>query len=141
MGWVTERHKCTLGTLFEHVYDFVERDVDEANTIVSELPEHPKFDRANGNVGLKKRFYVSGWPIDSLAEGDQQRVTFELDKDKICIKYSRLETLDPPPNLELYKKWDWPRNTCSLDLNGDTLTPEEVSQKALEPLFFDRKRR
>ena len=116
----------------------VERDVNEANSLIPKAQGAQPFVIENSNGGLKKRFVVRGWPIGSLGDGDQRRFVFELheDKHKILINRAGPETLTKLPDLHLSKKWDRTRNRCSLEVNGETLIPEEVSHLALEPMFF-----
>ena len=136
MGWVTERHNCTLRMAFDEMHDFVAEDVKEANSLLPENRRSLPFKTVPGNGGLKRRFYVEGFPINGLPEGNKRTITFVLHEDEILIDRSGPETLSKLSNIIVKQKWDFPKSSCVLFVGGEQKSAQEISQLALEPLFF-----
>ena len=136
MGWVEDRAICTLEIAFDNIRDFVKRDVDEANSLLPEKRGNEPLRVLPGDGGIIKRFYVTGFSLNT-PEGDERTIIFELHNDEIFIDRSRRpETLPDLPNLIVKQKWDFSTSKCLLCIDGEIKSAQEISQIALEPLFF-----
>ena len=137
MGWVTERKNCTLEIAFDVMRDFVERDMEEAKKLISEGRRKDSFSVKPENHGVVKRFYVTAFPIGGDPDRDERTIKFELHGDKLFIDRSGgQDTLPKLSNLIVKQKWDFETSDCLLCLDGELKSAEEISQIALEPLFF-----
>ena len=137
MGWVTERKNCTLEIAFDAIRDFVKRDIEEARKLVPEEHRKSSFSVEPGNHGVIKRFYVTAFLIKGDPDRDERTVKFELHEDKIFIDRSRHpDTLPELPNLIVKQRWDFSTSKCLLCIDGELKSAEEISQIALEPMFF-----
>ena len=138
MGWVTERSKCTLEFAFDAIRDFVERDTEEAKKLIPEGQRETSFSVTLGNHGgIIKRFYVTAFLIDGDPDRDERTIKFELHKNKIVIDRSGGPDTHPVmPNMIVKQKWDIATSSCLLCINSEPKSALEISQLALEPLFF-----
>ena len=136
MGWVIERHRCTLDIAFAEIHDAVERDVAEANTLLSghRQTAHP-FLVENANAG--QRFLVKGFPIKRTEPSDEYKFWFTLTEDQILIKRTGTDTLPKLGDVTIKQRWDTRTASCLLVLGGTIIPPDEVSQVVLEPMFFE----
>jgi len=79
-------------------------------------------------------FVASGFPYGTGREEDRVTVKFVLNESDITISY--LSQNRKPPDLVVTQKWDALRATCVLRMNGEEWTNEQISQTAVDPLFF-----
>ena len=79
---------------------------------------------------LKERFIVKGWPIvtGNKKVKDEKVVIFELHDTKITIT----------PDIVITQKWNPDLRTCTLWLKDVERTKDQISQIALDPLFFKK---
>lgn len=136
MGWVTDRHRCTLDLAFAELRDVVEKDVDEANGLLPESRRQVGAFRVQGPNRPGTRFIVDGFPLNADPGSDAYKFWFELHDDRILIRRTGPQTLPELPDLMVTQKWDNESATCVLSLAGRQVTVETISQIALEPLFF-----
>ncbi len=136
MGWVTDRDNCTLKRAFDEIRDVVERDIAEANDLVAKRGLGATFVFTNGNGSVKQRFYAEGWPLNVVRGGDKRSIVFVLNDNHILIESSAPDTLQKIANIKATQKWDVSKASCSLCVGDNKVTAEEISQMALEPLFF-----
>ena len=135
MGWVTDRHRCTLHLAFEQLRDAVKTDIEEAVGLLT--PER----RNSFPFGFEDdpsgdRFIAHGNPIGEEGGGQRIRVAFGLFQDRIAIRLVGLGHDNFGPELTVRQKWDAESASCQLCLDGKLVTAAQVSQMALEPLFF-----
>ena len=138
MGWVTERHLCTLDLAFADIRDAIIADVNEANTRLSEDQRKTRgFHLDPGNNG-HRRFAVTGFPIERSIGSDKYTFIFELDKEQIRICRNGPQTLPKPqpPVIVVTQRWDFATASCILCKDGKAVSAQQVSQIALEPMFF-----
>ena len=136
MGWVRDRADCTLAVAFETIKDFVEQDMEEANNMSRERGLGNLFSIEKGPDGPERRFVVSGYTIDGPKGGEKRRIAFILGEDRILVNRTGPETLPAFSDLLIKQRWDFPSATCSLCVDGKPRSAHEISQLALEPLFF-----
>lgn len=136
MGWVTERHRCTLDMAFEDLRASVQSDVNEANSLSGEEPERFHFEPSNSSGD---RFLVTGFPLDRRRGGTPSKFVFQLDREakEIRISRNRPDTLGGSAgDIVVGQRWDIESASCKLCMNGRLVTVVQVSQAALEPMFF-----
>ena len=136
MGWVKDRHDCTLDLAFAELLDAVKADVEEANSLLPEYRKNAaKFVVSNGKK-LRKRFVVMGCPINRSPYSDQYKFLFELGDAQIHIERTGPDTLTKLEDMTITQKWDAATSSCLLFLDGKQVPVSEISQVALEPMFF-----
>ena len=142
MGWVTERSKCTLEIAFDDIRDCVETDLTEAKKLIPEGHRSSSFNIQTGNNhGIIKRFYVTAFPIGGDCNRDERTIKFESYKDRIFVDRSGgPKTLPDLSNIEIRQKWDFSTSSCVLCVGGERKSAEEISQLAMEPVFFEHSR-
>ena len=110
--------------------DYVERDVQQANELLRETKEaHDLFVIEEGN-SLITRFCVRGYPIGNDQNSNISEVEFQLRDDRISIKR------DEHSAKFVFLKWDVDSSTCKLLIDKKIRSADQISQIALEPLFF-----
>ena len=138
MGWVTERHRCTLHHAFAELIETAEADVSEANRLLPpDQREARPFHLDRGNNG-HKRFVVTGSPIKSDTYSDKYTFIFELHaaEDQIHIRRNGPDTLINLDDLMITQRWDTDTSSCILCMGGRKVTIAQISQIVLEPMFF-----
>ena len=129
-SWVRERHKSTVKMAFRNIRDYVESDVQQANELLPATKEaHNRFVIEDGN-SLITRFCVRGHPIGNGQNSNISEVEFQLKDDRIVIKR------DAHPAKFVFLKWDVDSSTCKLSIDKQIRSADQISQIALEPLFF-----
>lgn len=130
-SWVRERHKCTVKMALKNIRDYVERDVQQANELLCATKEaHDSFVIEERDNSVRIRFCVRGYPIDNGQNSNISEVEFREDDDRIVIKS------DHHCAKSVFLKWDVDSNTCKLLIDEQMRSADQVSQIALEPLFF-----
>ena len=133
VGWVTERHRCTLRMAFDQLHDVVKADVEEANGLLTPERQDRFPIEFNYNPG---RFDAHGHPIADQGGGPQIGVIFTLHADRITIvTWSELGKELRSEQI-LHQRWDTKSASCQLYLDEKSATISQISQIALEPLFF-----
>ena len=137
MGWVTDRFHCTLKGTFKSLKTAVTIDVNEANTLLPEAQQVPqRFACAPGDTEIV--FTVKGIPVSRSTSSDSYTFSFELHKDLIRICRDGPQPLPKPQPLVMVVKqrWNYATASCVLCMDGRQVSVEEISQIALEPMFF-----
>ena len=137
MGWVTERHKCTLDVAFRQLRDAVKRDVEEANNLLPERRRqmwgfHMEEDRSSQGT----RFLVRGFPISRLDSSDEYKFWFEMEKARIVVERTCPDTLPNVADFAVIQRWNGPSASCLLYIGNQQVSVDRISQLALEPMFF-----
>ena len=134
-NWIVERRKCRLDTAFGSIRDFVQCYVDAGNDMLSdEESQHPF--SLKGELSPRPKFVVSGVPFGASADVEMVSVHFVLNTNDITISYPQAGPNRDLPELVITQKWDPRKEACVLFLNGKKWTNQQVSQMAVEPLFF-----
>ena len=136
-SWLLKRKNCTLDMAFSEMLDLAEVYVKAAEGMGTDRGNKPTFVIEKGG-SIKRRFFVRGWPLGTNQTGDYMTVEFvlEAENNRIGIGYP-----DPPggrelPNLYVTQRWNAREVTCALCLENEEWTVEQITQKALDPLFF-----
>ena len=141
MGWVTERHRRTLDVTFRQLREAVERDVKEANNLLSEERKSAhSFVVSDENVG-PTQFLVRGFPIEYPAPsfGDkpaEYKFSFRMEGSAIEIERHGPSTLPDVEGFLVVQRWSPRETSCLLYIEGEEFSIDEISQIALEPMFF-----
>ena len=133
-NWIVERQKCRLETAFSCIRDFVQCYVDAANDMLSDQEKQHSFSLED-EPSPRPKFVVSGVPFGAKAE-ERVSVHFVLNKNDITIFYPQAGPNRDLPELVIKQKWDARKGTCVLSLNGKKWTSQQLSQMAVDPLFF-----
>ena len=86
--------------------------------------------------GPKRRFAVRGWPFGTSTPDDKVTVEFVLLEREIAVVYPNPPPDRNLPNLSITQRWDARKEICVLCLNGEEWTNRQISQMAVDPLFF-----
>ena len=124
-AWITERRKCTLDMAFMDFRDFAQCYVDAANGMLTDHERKFPF-AVQESTGPVKRFVVSGFPFGTTKPEDRVQIVFELHNEKIEIT----------PDRTVTQRWNPRTGTCVLRFEEEEWTAEQISQIALESLFF-----
>ena len=125
-SWVAKRATCDLTAVFEELSRVVERDVDEMNK-----QDH------DAKVVYQKCRALPG----TFSVGDEHTgTTVKFEKDRVNERI-KISTNVPNQPVNWYVGITWNAETLSCDLIvSDDLSHVfkvwQVSQKALEPMFF-----
>ena len=116
--WVKKRAECSLDLIYAALCQLVERDVEEMNAL-------PESQRQSRTFRLEKNT-DGDYPILRVlpSEGDSS-VFFQRKRDVIYIN-----------GKTVCVRWDNEIGSCRLALDDEQLEVWQVSQRALEPLFF-----
>ena len=76
--------------------------------------------------GPVRRFVVSGFPFGATKPVDRVEIGVTLYDDRIEIM----------PDLTVTQRWDTRTDTCLLQCKNEEWTAEQISQMALDRLFF-----
>lgn len=136
MGWVTDRHRCTLAIAWAELRDAIGRDVEEANGLLSAERRNCAPFQIEEKGRRVSEFVVTGHPIKADAYSPSYSIWFELADDQILISRTGPQTLPELPDLTVKQRWNAASGTCVLNLDGKEVDVEAISQIALEPVFF-----
>ena len=135
MGWVTERYRCTLDMAFEDLRAVVKGDVGEANGLSGDEPSRFRFEPSENS---RNRLLVTGLPLDRDRGGTRSKFVFALRGEEIHISRDRPDTLGGNAgNIVIGQRWDSETGSCRLFMDGRPVTVAQISQVALEPMFFE----
>ena len=120
--WVSKRAEWTTQIAFEALCTAVRRDVDDANSLPTELTDGAVFHLSRAAVrGLE--FVV----VRKDADGqDVAKVTFRRKGNSILVGN----------NLLLYPKWDYSSRSGKFVSEGEPYELGQICFMALESLFF-----
>ncbi len=134
-AWLTARKTCTLQTAFEDIRDFVDCYVKAANDMAASWEKRFPFEIEDGH-GVRDRFVVRGFPFGTTGKEDRVRVRFVLNDHDITVSYPEANPTRGLTELVVTQKWNARTETCMLWLNGEEWTNRQISQMAVDPLFF-----
>ena len=134
-AWLRERKKCTLATAFKDIRDYVECYVSAANEMSIGPEKNFPFEIENGS-GLKPRFVIRGFPFGSTRQEDRVTVEFVLNDHDITVSHCFSDPARELSEQVITQKWNPRTETCMLWLNGEEWTNQQISQMAVDPLFF-----
>jgi hypothetical protein len=123
--WVQARSKCSLNGVFDILGEVLDSDVKSANAL----------GRPNARFTFSReagKEFIVGRQIDvSSVQPSTYSVAFELTPDGISVKEVRPEKnlFSATPNFTL-------DGECLLAVNGEPMQLWQVSQMALEKVFF-----
>ena len=125
--WVTERHKCSLVTIFTHLSEVVDSDVKSA---IAKLEDGDNISMNRPSEG--KIVVVKSLGPRGSSQGDN--VVFERAANCIIVKKGGTNG----KQLFTAKPFLLQNGMCKLEVQGETEPLElwQVSRKALEDLFF-----
>ncbi len=110
----------------------MDKDVAERNGLEEKIDDDAEGSFVVKPAGVGQSFCVRG-PPKNKTFGQPRSVLFKLEDNKIKIGHPDTGTCDP---MVLTVEWNSPTNSCVLRLGDRQVTAEEISQMALEPLFF-----
>jgi len=119
MDWVTARSVCSLNRVFQTLYEVIDSDVKTANGL-----------RLQG-VGFHASFQHKKVVVTREENDDAVRaVVFELTPVSIVVREGKSKELfSAKPRLS-------DTGECMLEVDGQLYQLWQISQKALEDLFF-----
>ena len=131
-----------MNLIFHEIRDKVKSDIDKANEIFNQERKKCPFyiKPENGPEVRNGYFSANGFPIGEQFNPNADipyKVNFALEDNKINIT-----TMLNKKTFCITKKWDVFQEECLLYINIDEeensrgCTIEQISQLALEPLFF-----
>ena len=124
-AWLKARRNCTLGSAFRDLKDYAQCYIEAANAMQDCREKGHPFEIEEGN-GLRKRFIVRGFPFGATDRSDKVEIVLELHDKKITIT----------PDMSVTLRWNPRREICELWCRDEAWTAEQISQLALDPLFF-----
>ena len=133
--WIIERRKCTLDVAFDNIRDFVQCYVDASNAMLTDQEKKFPFSLEKC-VAPRPKFTAGGFPFGTKEAGDRVTVHFVLNEGNITVSYPQARPDRMLPPLVITQKWDARKGTCVLCLNGEEWTNQQISQMAVDPLFF-----
>ena len=122
-NWVTRRIACDLLFVLTAIKDRIRADASLMSTAdaTKRLGLEFEFSEDSGRVRVKR---TKG----GLEDGG---VIMALGDDTITISGT---SLSPP--LSVFPRWNEKKSRCEILVNGEDLSVEQISEKALAQLFF-----
>ena len=136
MGWVTDRHRCTLDLAFADLKDAIRTDVDEANKLLPESRREADPFLFDDKSHMGARFVVQGHPIRDHDRFSRYTFVFEKQENQLCIVRNRPDRLPKLGPLVVSQKWVVATASCALFMGDQQVSIAEISQRALESMFF-----
>ena len=135
--WLIKRRSCTLDAVFNDIRGSVEVYVNAANGMLADDEKQTPFEIEDKNYAVGgRRFFVRGWPFGMKNPGDKVTIEFVLEDNKIGIGYPNPPDDRELPNLYVNQRWDAREENRVLYVNEEEQTIEQITQEALDPLFF-----
>lgn len=123
--WALRRAACNLDAKFEALRSVVERDVGDMNGLTEEQRRGYTFSVEREDEGRYPSLTVR-----RMESGKEESVvSFMCMKNMIAIGGAG-------KSFEVVPRWNGETTSCDLYVDGERREVWEVSQKALEPLFF-----
>lgn len=129
-SWVSDRAKCTLDLAFRALAEIIDRDVDEANALPNDIRDDHSFQVERNGEGLQYRIQVRRVPPPNSYGYKTRSVIFE--KSERCIQVA-----GDHGGFKVLPMWNRETATCELQIEGVQHRVWQVSQRALDRLFFD----
>ena len=133
-NWVEERSKCDIDSKFDALCEIVQRDVEEMNKLSSEIRRRYKFSYKFEADGISPKLFVVRIPEDGGSTGRAQ-VIFEKIAQNQAIRthfHNRERRA-----LLFFPRWVQKNRKCLFYCDDKYFEVWEISQKVLEPLFFE----
>ena len=134
-NWVSDRAKCNVDLAFRALVGIIERDVAEANRLERSSLKGRRFEITRGDKGLE----VACRPPPNSVGITEPTVTFEKSSESIEVHCNGGNPFNPDPTLEfeVVPTWDKDSATCEFHIDNQPYKAWQISQRALETLFFD----
>ena len=129
-NWAKTQAECTFVQVFKQLCDQIERDVDHFNS----LPEDDRHGRCFS-------CHKADWGMSMFVQMECPRleeVVMIRDRhrsDVIEVVHNRFDH-DKSTELEVTHSWNSDSLTCDLMVDGEVLTPWQVSMRVLKDAFF-----
>ena len=133
--WLVERRKCTLDAAFSNIYAFVDCYVKASNDMQTDQEKGFPYSLQDWKTP-HRAFVVEGFPFGTGNAEDKVIVRFVLNNDNITISYDASPPGRELPDLVVTQKWNARKATCVLCMHGEEWTNQQISQMAVDPLFF-----
>ena len=133
--WLLKRRNCTLDMAFTEMREFVQTYVDAGNDMIADKKNVYLYQIEDVRV-INRRFVVRGFPFNAKNPSDNVTVEFLLTDDKIEIGYPNPPEARDLPNMYVTQRWNAREEACVLYLHEEEWTVQQISQTALDPLFF-----
>ncbi len=130
-GWVTERAYCTLDGQFEALAQVIKTDIEEVNSLPSE--------RRNGCLFVLKRREDEVSPFwVTRTEGNETNAVYfhKVSGENVIRVENTLLKRSLEEEFKITHRWDAENGCCELTVGNTPQTLEEISRRALSPLFF-----
>ena len=134
--WVTARASVDLTKVFYTLYQCVERDMNEWNSLY-ENEEFTPYIFVLGGSPEENEFQVISQRKPNAYGQNPRHVMFEQKENSIEVKTHK--DGQPKVALEIALKWDSESSSWSLWSKGKQIDLNKISQLALENLFFPPK--
>ena len=134
-AWLKARKACTLWTAFQDMRDYIESYVDAANDMATDRDKRFPFQIERGS-GIKQRLVLRGFPFGTSGSEDTVVVEIVLNNHNITVSYPKAHPDRDLRDMVITQKWNARTEKCMLWLNGEEWTNRQISQMALDPLFF-----
>ena len=135
VNWVAERSQCNVDMALSALAEIVKRDVAEANRLYdSEDPNARRFEIEHA----KDHFKVKRLAPPNSFGSPTPFILFQKN-DELIEVYSNSGNPFNEPVLEFKVKpvWDVDAGVCRLKADNETRESWQISQRALDSLFFD----
>ena len=129
-NWVADRAKCNLDLAFAALADVIKRDVEEANCLPQSHLRQYTFEVEINQEGTRERIQVRRFPPPRSSGFKTHAVTFEKSEHAIMVSGF------PEVKLHVRPRWNPETASCELIVDDQPRKPWQISQDALESLFF-----
>lgn len=133
--WVRDRGCCTLTATFASLHDVVKRDVEEANALPEDVRHDATFQFEVNGQGPMPRFSVTRTRVVSGYAPQVVTVLFTQGRSEIVVESTATRPAVEP--FQVIPSWNARANQCELRVKDESVELWQVSQRALERLFFD----
>ena len=132
-NWVSDQAKCTVDLAFRALAEIIDRDVKEANALSDDIRQGYTFSIERNGEGLRYRIQVSSVVPPHSRGYKTTSVLFEKSERHIRVTGDYGE-------FNVSPMWNAITATCELQIDGVRHRVWQISQKALDHLFFDSSR-
>lgn len=135
-GWVSARANCTVEVAARAIHAAIKSDIEEFNDLPTEKRGCRTFkidDRDYTNVGI-------GFNVDNRHIAGAPRtywaLTFKVNKNNINVFINDAKEQKESLLFPIEIQWCEETSLCQYLADEQPVTPEEISRKALYPVFF-----
>ena len=138
--WVAARAACQVDTVFEEILKAVQEDVAAMNKLPADQRRnlHYTYERPNNRQANVYAEDASGSIPTHYSFRVPMAVILTKEANGQCIQIQQKIT-QHGENVDVIPRWNAEKQSCELIWGDETNRPlevQQVSQKALEPLFF-----